>query len=601
MRLLLVFLLISSSAFSQQSNQQIAHQYYINGEYEKAISLYEELMELRLSVAYYLPYFQSLLQIKDYKSAESLAKKFARKHPKSLTYLIEVGVAQEKADYKRKSDKTYKKVYARLDGRKTSAINVANTFVRYEMYKKALDIYLLSEKINQKNNYGTQKAQLYWQLGKSDLMVAEYLNELKRNPRQKQVITSKVQKFLDNDGIKSDKNYQLVKKALLPLVRAEKDRTDFTEMLIWLFIQNHQFKMALIQAKALDRRTNGDGDYVYDLAETFLDNEYYDLAIDAYEYVILKGVNSYLYVDANINKLFALTRKMRYKQDEINKLENAYQKIITELGSNKNTVILLSNYAHFKGFFLHDLIAAEQILLDAMKISGIDEYALAECKMEYADVQLLQGNIWESLLYFSQVEKDFKEHPVGHEAKFRRAKISYFQGDFQWAQAQLGTLKASTSKLIANDAMELSLLITDNYNLDTTEIAMRAFANADLLFYQKKYEEAITKYDSVLFAFSGHTLTDEIYMRKAEIYLQQNKIELALAEFSKVAEDWSYDILADDALYKRAKIYEDILNEKELAMKLYEQLILEYNSSIYIVESRKRFRDLRGDNLNIEE
>ena len=235
-----------------------------------------------------------------------------------------------------------------------------------------------------------------------------------------------------------------------------------------------------------------------------------------------------------------------------------------------------------------------------MEISGIDNYDLAECKMEYADVLLLQGNIWESLLYFSQVEKDFKEHPIGHEAKLRRAKISYFQGDFQWAQAQLETLKASTSKLIANDAMELSLLITDNYNLDTTEISMRAFAKADLLSYQQKYDKAIVKYDSVLTTFSGHSLSDEIYMRKAQIYFNQANYELALLEYEKIEKDWAYDILADDALYNRAKIYDDIFDDKENSMKIYEYILLEHNSSIYVAESRKRFRELRGDNLNTE-
>ena len=235
-----------------------------------------------------------------------------------------------------------------------------------------------------------------------------------------------------------------------------------------------------------------------------------------------------------------------------------------------------------------------------MQIPGIDSYDLAECKMEYADVLLLQGNIWQSMLYYSQVEKDFKQHPIGHEAKLRIAKISYYQGDFQWAQTQLEVLKASTSKLIANNAMKLSLLITDNYNLDTTEISMRTFAIADLLCYQQKYDDAISKYDSILAVFPGHSLSDEIYMRKAEIYFREGKIKDALSTYEKIEDEWGYDILADDALYNRAKIYDDVLNNSELAMKLYEKILLEHNSSIYVVESRKRFRNLRGDNLKEE-
>ena len=601
MRLLFAFLLISSFAVAQQNNQKIAYQYYINGEYEKAIVLYEDLMDERFSVAYFSPYFQSLINLEDYKSAELLAKKVARKYPNSLNYQLQVGVAQLKAGDTKKSEKTFKKVTAKVDGNRSQAINLANTFNRYSLFEKALNIYLLAEKLNPKNNFGNQKGQLYGQLGKSDLMISEYLNELSLDPRKKQQVLNKIQKFLDNDGIKSDKNYQLVKKQLLPLVRLEKERADFTEMLIWLFMQNHQFKMALRQAKALDKRQKSDGEGVYDLGESFLDKEYFDLSIEAYDYVISKGKQNYLYIDANINRLYALSKKTNNDESNLTELDNSYQSLIEDLGYNRGTVILLSNYAHFQAFYNHDLVKAETLLIDAMQIPGIEEYDLAECKLEYADVQLLLGNVWESLLYYSQVEKDFKEHPIGHEAKLRRAKISYYQGDFQWAQAQLATLKASTSKLIANDAMELSLLITDNYNLDTTEIAMRTFALGDLLVYQQKYDEAIIKYDSVLIAFSGHTLTDEIYLRKSEIYYLQNKYDLALSELKRIEEDWSYDILVDDALYKRAKIYENILGDMNNAMLLYEKILLEHNSSVFVAESRKRFRELRGDNLKIEE
>jgi len=277
-----------------------------------------------------------------------------------------------------------------------------------------------------------------------------------------------------------------------------------------------------------------------------------------------------------------------------------YSDIITDLGKNRHTVILLSNFAHFKAFYLHDLLGAQNLLEDAMLISGIDAYDLAECKMEYANVLLLKGDVWESMLYYSQVEQDFKEHPIGHEAKLRRAKISYYLGDFQWAQSQLEVLRASTSKLIANNAMELSLLITDNYNLDTTEISMRTFANADLLSYQKRYEEAILKYDSILIAFPGHSLSDEIYMRKAEIYFNSGNIENSLFMYQKIIDEWGYDILADDAIYKQARIYEDQLKETSKAMQLYEKILLEKRGSVFTAEARKRFRELRGDNLNLQ-
>ena len=600
MRLLLVFMLISSFAVAQQSEQQLAYQYYVNGEYTKAITIYEELNEVRFSIAYYIPYFASLLNTEDYNSAEKLAKKVAKIYPRSLNYQLEIGIAQEKSGNKKRANRTFSKVYEALDGQQSQSINLANTFRRYEMYQDALNVYLLAEKRNKKSHFGTQKAQLYAQLGKVELMIAEYLNDLKRNPRQKQMVMAQVQKFLNNDGIKSVKNYQLVKKQLLPFVRAEQDRSDFSEMLIWLFMQNAQYEMALRQAKALDKRTNADGEGVYDLGESFLDKKQFDLAVEAYDFVLEKGKNNFLFVNANINKLYAMTKSFNEQQKQVTVLDQVYKQVIAELGKNRNTVLLLSNYAHFKAFYLHDLLSAEQILTEAMAIPQIGKTDLAECKLEYADVMLLVGNIWESLLYYSQVEKDFKENPIGHEAKLRRAKIAYYQGDFDWAQAQLGTLKASTSKLIANDAMGLSLLIIDNLNLDTSVIAMRTFATADLLFYQQKYEEAIAKYDSVLTAFPGHTLSDEIYMQKAKIYKQLNNTEMVIKMYEKITTDWNYDILADDALYQLAKIYDNILKDKVKAMEMYEKILLDHNSSIFVAEARKRFRSLRGDNLNEE-
>ena len=598
MRFLLVFLFTSIFTFAQQSNQQIAYQFFINGEYEKAIALYEDLLELNFSVSYYYPYYTSLLKIANYNQAELFAKRLVKKYPKDLQYQLAVIIAQDKSGKHKKASYAYAQLFKKINGSRIQTQNLANTFSRNGMYQKALDVYLISEQINPNHTYGIQKAQLFGKIEEVELMLNEYLDEMERNPSQRKMVTSQIQKFLDNDGIKSDKNYMLVKKLLLSKVRDEKERTDFTEMLIWLFMQSHQFKMALIQAKALDRRTKSDGQAVYDLASSFLEKEHFDLAEQAYSYIIQKGSESPFFVDANIKRLYALTKISSFKNEDLSIIDDAYKDIINRLVKNKSIVPLLTNYAHFQAFYLHDLINSENTLKEAMQIPAINKYDLAECKMEYADVLLLQGKIWESMLYNAQVEKDFKEHPIGHEAKLRIAKISYYQGDFQWAQAQLETLKASTSKLIANDAMQLSLLITDNYNLDTAEVAMQLFANADLFNYQQKFDKALQTYDSILIVFPGHSLTDEIYMRKASIFLKNGKVREALANYEQIEENWSYDILADDALYKRADIYENKLNDFQSAMKLYEKILLEYNSSIYVAEARKRFRFLRGDNLN---
>ena len=255
------------------------------------------------------------------------------------------------------------------------------------------------------------------------------------------------------------------------------------------------------------------------------------------------------------------------------------------------------NYAHFKSFRMNDLSSAKIILEELMDLQGIDRYDLAECKLIYADVMLLSNNIWTALLYYSQVEKEFSENIIGHEAKFRKAKISYYQGDFSWAQTQLDVLKASTSKLIANDAMDLSLIITDNLNLDTSEMPMSLYAKSDLLFYQNNLNESLLFLDSILIEYKSHSLTDEIYFRKYEIFRKMGKIDLAISMLEKIVNEFSYDILYDDALFNLAQIYESHKNDVERSIVIYETILLECSGSIYVSEARKKYRNLRGDNL----
>ena len=48
----------------------------------------------------------------------------------------------------------------------------------------------------------------------------------------------------------------------------------------------------------------------------------------------------------------------------------------------------------------------------------------------------------------------------------------------------------------------------------------------------------------------------------------------------------------DDALFKSAKIYDDLLSDDALALQLYNKILEDYNSSIFVAESRRRIREL---------
>ena len=596
----IILLLFTLSSFAQNNNQKIAYQYFINGDYDKAIVIYEELNKSNLSVNIYSPYFISLINTNNFSTAEKLAKRLYSKYPQRLNYLVDVIVSLKKQEKVNKFVFNLKKLYWKLDGRNSQTIQLANRFLSFEMYDIALEVYEKSSKINNLFSYDLQRAQLYGLLGENEMMVNQYLNFLLNNPNQKKVVFSNIQRFLDNNGIKDFNNTNLVKRSLLNIIKKYPDRYDFNEMLIWLFMQNQQYKLALQQVISLDRRNQNSLSKIFEITEKLLDLEKFKLAIEGLDYIISKGFNSELYITSHINKLYAETKILNNNNEDLEPINSKYNSVINEVGKNSYSILLLSNYAHFKAFYMKNLEDAKIILEDAMKITNADPTEIAECKIQYADIMLLSGNIWDALLFYSQVEKDFKENPIGHTAKFKRAKIAYYKGDFTWAQAQLDVLKASTSKLISNDAMDLSLLISDNYNLDTIDQPMMQFARADLLFFQQKYDEAILTFDSILTLFNGHDLSDEIYFRKYKIFSAKNDTESSVKMLEKIINDFSYEILIDDALYSIAKIYENKYNDNAKAMDYYQKIILDHEGSIYASEARNRFRFLRGDEINEE-
>mgnify|MGYP001577418123 FL=1 len=596
----IILLLFTLSSFAQNNNQKIAYQYFINGDYDKAIVIYEELNKSNLSVNIYSPYFISLINTNNFSTAEKLAKRLYSKYPQRLNYLVDVIVSLKKQEKSNKFIFNLKKLYGKLDGRNSQTIQLANRFLSFEMYDIALEVYEKSSKINNLFSYDLQRAQLYGLLGENEMMVNQYLDFLLNNPNQKKVVFSNIQRFLDNNGIKDFNNTNLVKRSLLNIIKKYPDRYDFNEMLIWLFMQNQQYKLALQQVISLDRRNQNSLSKIFEITEKLLDLEKFKLAIEGLDYIISKGFNSELYITSHINKLYAETKILNNKNEDLEPINSKYNSVINEVGKNSYSILLLSNYAHFKAFNMKNLEDAKIILEDAMKITNADPTEIAECKIQYADIMLLSGNIWDALLFYSQVEKDFKENPIGHTAKFKRATIAYYKGDFTWAQAQLDVLKASTSKLISNDAMDLSLLISDNYNLDTIDQPMMQFARADLLFFQQKYDEAILTFDSILTLFNGHDLSDEIYFRKYKIFLAKNDTESSVKMLEKIIDDFSYEILIDDALFSIAKIYENKYNDNAKAMDYYQKIILDHEGSIYVSEARNRFRFLRGDEINEE-
>jgi tetratricopeptide (TPR) repeat protein len=296
-----------------------------------------------------------------------------------------------------------------------------------------------------------------------------------------------------------------------------------------------------------------------------------------------------------------ITQNRNYASEELTSTLNDYQATLNRVGKNRSSIRLISEFAHIQAYYANQTLEAKNLLEEALKIPGITQIQEAELKMQLADILVLRDDIWEASLYYMQVDKDFKYEPIGFEAKFKNARIFYYDGDFKFAQNQLDVLKQSTSKLIANDAMKLSLLITDNYGLDSNFTAMSLFATADLLLEQHQYDKAFFLFDSIVKAFPYHGLADEILLRKGIAMENQGKWAEAVVFLEDLMKYHAEDILADDALFHLGDIFENHLEDKEKAIESYKKILFDYKGSLYTTEARKRLRALRGDAIDPED
>jgi tetratricopeptide (TPR) repeat protein len=398
------------------------------------------------------------------------------------------------------------------------------------------------------------------------------------------------------------KQNELLKTELLKRIQKSPDKTILSEFLIWIQIQEKDWEGAYIQCKALDKRKKEDGARLVGLGSICTQNENYEMAAKCYSYVLTLGKQSEYYTTSSMELIkvqyLNVTKKGAYTSTDLTELEKNFNETITELGKSATTEPILLKHAHLKAFYLNKTDEAIALLEETIALPQMQPAAQAECKLELGDILLMTGDVWEASLRYSQVEKSFKHDEIGNEAKFRNAHISYYTGDFKWAQAQLDVLKGATAKLIANDAMELSLRISDALAIDTNEAPLMIFARADLLAFQNKDDLALVTLDSINKLYPHHALADDILYKKAEIVLKHAKYTEAAAFYDTIVKQYGEDVLADDALYHLADLTENQFKNPDKAKEMYQQLLEKYPASLYVVESRKRFRRLRGDSIN---
>lgn len=595
--LLLVVFLLSTSVKGQLINDEaLAAQYNQAGDFDKALTLYRKLFNKSKDARFYVPYFSCLLRAKKYDEAEQLVKRQLKSVPSDNTYVADLAKIYQERGELNKLAEWYSKIIKQLPRNELAIKSLAVAFYNVGIYDYAIKTYLAGrDLLVDEHAFFTELIDLY-RLRKDKIMLThEYLNALALNPALLGQIEDTLPSVFEDQG-----DYDFLKTALLKRLQKDPQNIAFTELLIWQFIQRRDFAMALKQTLALDKRLNEEGHRVYDLSKLLVSNQAYNQAIEALDYLIAKGANAKFYIQAKIDLLDIKTKLAiagNYSTADLLALEKDYQDLLRDIGKSTETAFAIRALANLQAYYLHKPNDAKAGLEELLNMPRLTLSTIGQVKLELADVDVVSDEVWDAALIYGQVEKQFTGEPLGQEAKVRNARLSYYQGDFAWAKMQLDVLKGATSQLIANDALNLSLLLSDNLQGESDTSALKKYARADLLIFKNLPDQALSVLDSIGVLYPKNSLADDILMAKAKIYVAKNSYPEAITQLQKIITEHGTGLWADDALFMMADIAETKLNQPEKAKEFYQKIIVDFPGSLYVIEARKRFRNLRGDKL----
>lgn len=596
--LLFLFIVMTSLSTKAQlsTEEALAVQYYQTGDFEKAAVIYEKLFNRTKNLSFYDPYFNSLLKTRHYNEAEKLARTQMKSHPEVFTYSVDIGRVYLEKGEESKSSEWFNNLIRNLPANEFAVKDLAITFYRAEAYDFSIKTLITGRKlVNNENAFIYDLLSLYRFRKDKTMLIQEYILLLGINPQALQ----QAQNVLS--GILEDRNdYDILKSAILRKLQKDPQNVVMTEFLTWQYVQQKDFDMAVRQSLALDRRLKEDGGRIYELSRLLIANQAYEQAIEVLNYLKAKGQQGRYYIPARVDLLNVRAQQLKsvkLSKPDLEKLEGDYLSLLNEFGRNAGTTFAIRQLAKLQAYYLNKPKEAAEQLQTLIELNGIPPLVIGETKTELADIYLISEEMWEAALLYSQVEKAFTNDILGQEARFKNAKLAYFQGDFTWSKAQLDVLKSSTSQLIANDALDLSLLISDNLQNETDTAALIKYAKADLLILKNESEAAIKSLDSLHIIFPDNSLADDVLMAKARIFIKNNELQKAVAELQEILDNYSTELWGDDAIFMLADIYETRLEQPEKARELFQKIISDYPGSIFVIEARKRFRQLRGDKL----
>jgi tetratricopeptide (TPR) repeat protein len=591
--ILFLFFCISPFLLAGQMQEE-AYALYQKGDYKSALPLYKTLHEKnRVQREYLKRLLTCYQQLGAYDEASAIISKQQKDFPTQISMQVEAGYNLQLQNKNTEAEIRYANALKGLEKYPQEVYNVGYAFKEINQLDHALAAYEISRSVNPQIVTGIQEAQIYGEKGETEKMFNAYLDMIELNEEYLSSIQRYTAPFVTDDP--ADKNNLLYRKILLQ--RAQNNpKNAYNQLLSWLYVQQKQYDKALIQEKSIYNRTHGNTQKVVELGIIALDNKDYLTAKDAFQFVLDNNNHEQLLFTLK-NYLFQTKIALAANETDFLALEKEFDTFFEEFGMQSKTIPVQLTYADYLTFEKNKPKEAISLLQNSLNLP-VSNLVKGTVKVKLADILVYDNQFNQALIIYSQVQLELKNSSLAQNARFKVARTSYFKGDFDWANTQLSVLKSSTSQLIANDALDLHLLILNNIGQDSLKRPLELFARAQLLSYQNKTGQSIDTLQIILNDFKGSAVEDDALVFQAELYAGIRQYKKAEANYLTVMSNYDKSILIDKAVYRLAQLYQTELKRPDLAKEYYEKILFNYPSSIYLVDARKQYRSLRGDLIN---
>lgn len=615
-RFLLILMLISLSSplsgrgqiveSSQVGRFQLAESFLRAAQFERAISLLEGLFEESPGThVFYERLREAYENVKRYDAAIALVEAKIQSETASTSYI------SEKARLLfLKGDEASAKIswQAAIDsnpGSPSVYLLVYRSLMQIRLFDFAIEILEQGrEKLDNTALFQTDLAQLYSLTSQHGRAIGQYLELLKINQNQLNYVKTQLGQFLINDQAIAE-SIEVAEKGVAnePLNRS------YRELLAWLYIEAERFRDAFVVYQAVDRLEREEGRMLFSFAQVAADGGVYDVALEAFDEVLRRypeaesapdamrglGLMQEMWAEALGEQVFDLsgTRSPRNHYDEA---LDTYQRFLIEYPQHAYFPDVLQRIGVLHQDIFFDFVSAASVLMEVIsRYPGTQ--AANQAEYDLGRLAVTQNRLEDARIRFGRLLTRLRTGDLAELARYELAMLHFYQGDFVAAEGYTAVMQENTSTDVANDAIAMKVLLIESMGPDSLNTPLRRFARIKLLIRQRNWEVAIHQLEDLLNEFGGHSLADDMLFENAALQAMTGDISGAIQLYLELPLVHPTSFFGARSLFQAARLQADQLDDKELAIRTYERILLEYPGSLLTTDTRSAIRVLRGDEV----